>query len=81
MFDDKLAETIEEVYKKRPWLKQKIESNKVLFDAINELKTKNNYANIMSRIDLHDLQDATINKIIRFYTENRLQLLDLDKGD
>jgi hypothetical protein len=81
MFDDKLAETIEEVYKKRPWLKQKIESNKVLFDAINELKTKNNYANIMSRIDLHDLQDATINKIIRFYIENRLQLLDLDKGD
>jgi hypothetical protein len=81
MFDDKLAETIEEVYFKRPWLKEKIEENPLLLDAINNLKNKKNYSLIMARIDLNDLQDWVINKIIKFNQEDRLQFLDIDTGD
>ncbi len=81
MFDDKLCETIEEVYVKRPWLKNKIESNHKLLEAIETLKLKPNYSRIMNQIDLYDLQDWAINKMLKFYAENRIQFLDLNTGD
>lgn len=81
MFDDKLADTIDEVYLKRPWLKTKIESNTKLLEAINELKTRNNYSRVMNQIDLNDLPYWAIDKILRFHAENRLQFLELKQGD
>lgn len=78
---DKLSETIEEVYYKRPWLKEKIESNHELNEAINILKSKSNYSNIMNKFDLNDLQEWAIDKIIKHHRENRLHFLQLDTGD
>jgi hypothetical protein len=81
MMDDPLAKTIEEIYKRRPWLKEKIESDEILAAAFEELKTKKNYEHVMNKIDLNDLPPWVIKKIHKFYKEGTLNKLNLDESD
>jgi hypothetical protein len=81
MMDEPLAKNLKELYKKRPWLKERIESDEILKKAFEELENKKNYEHVINKIDLNDLPLWVVKKIYKFYKENKLQQLNLDEID
>ena len=81
MMDEPLAKNLKELYKRRPWLKERIESDKILKKAFEELENKKNYEHVINKIDLNDLPPWVVKKMYKFYKENKLQQLNLDEID